>query len=126
MSEGSVTDSVADNESQDGADGETDDEDRTYFDTNEFLYSDALRCASYRSREGMGNASIFDRDYICYDGVHGFDKEIKDVSYPYLKRRVSCLCKVQEEFGSTLGSHGAKHASYHRAIQGRVEPVCDP
>ena len=29
MSEGSVTDSVADNESQDGADGETDDEDRT-------------------------------------------------------------------------------------------------
>lgn len=87
MSEGSVTDSVADNESQDGADGETDDEDRTYFDTNEFLYSDALRCASYRSREGMGNASISDRDYICYDGVHGFDKEIKDVSYPYVKRR---------------------------------------
>ncbi|KAG4377005.1 hypothetical protein GLYMA_18G012500v4 [Glycine max] len=87
MSEGSVTDSVADNESQDGADGETDDEDRTYFDTNEFLYSDALRCASYRSREGMGNASISDRDYICYDGVHGFEKEIKDVSYPYVKRR---------------------------------------
>ncbi|KHN44383.1 Oxysterol-binding protein-related protein 1D [Glycine soja] len=87
MSEGSATDSVADNESQDGADVETDDEDRTYFDTNEFLYSDALRSASYRSREGMGNASIFDRDYICYDGVHGFDKEIKDVSYPYVKRR---------------------------------------
>ncbi|KAG5093346.1 hypothetical protein JHK84_048934 [Glycine max] len=87
MSEGSVTDSVADNESQDGADGETDDEDRTYFDTNEFLYSDALRSASYRSREGMGNASISDRDYICYDGVHGFEKEIKDVSYPYVKRR---------------------------------------
>ena len=43
-----------------------------------------------------------------------------------LKRRVSCLREVQNEFGSTLGSHGAKHASYHRAIQGRVEPVCDP
>ncbi|KAL2332715.1 hypothetical protein Fmac_013928 [Flemingia macrophylla] len=87
MSEGSATDSVADNESQDGADVETDDDDRTYFDTNEFLYSDALRSASYRSREGMGNASIYDRDYICYDGVHGFEKEIKDVSYPYVKRR---------------------------------------
>ncbi|TKY47706.1 Oxysterol-binding protein-related protein 1D [Spatholobus suberectus] len=87
MSEGSATDSVADNESQDGADVETDDDDRTYFDTNEFLYSDVLRSASYRSRESMGNASIYDRDYICYDGVHGFEKEIKDVSYPYVKRR---------------------------------------
>ncbi|XP_068474386.1 oxysterol-binding protein-related protein 1D isoform X2 [Phaseolus vulgaris] len=87
MSEGSATDSVADNESQDGADVETDDDDRTYFDTNEFLYSDALRSASYRSREGMTNGSIYDRDYICYDGVHGFDKEIKDVRYPYVKRR---------------------------------------
>ncbi|XP_027925726.1 oxysterol-binding protein-related protein 1D isoform X1 [Vigna unguiculata] len=86
MSEGSATDSVADNESQDGADVETDDDDRTYFDTNEFLYSDALRSASYRSREGMTNGSIYDRDYICYDGVHGFE-EIKDVRYPYVKRR---------------------------------------
>ncbi|KAK7312029.1 hypothetical protein RJT34_10574 [Clitoria ternatea] len=87
MSEGSATDSVVDNESQDGADVETDDDDRTYFDTNEFLYSDALRSASYRSREGMGNTSIYDRDYILYDGVHGFEKQIKDVSYPYVKRR---------------------------------------
>ncbi|XP_027334223.1 oxysterol-binding protein-related protein 1D isoform X2 [Abrus precatorius] len=87
MSEGSATDSVADNESQEGADVETDDEDRTYFDTNEFLYSDALRSASYRSREGMSNASIYDKDYILYDGLHGFEKEIKDVSYPYVKRR---------------------------------------
>ncbi|XP_061350274.1 oxysterol-binding protein-related protein 1D isoform X2 [Gastrolobium bilobum] len=87
FSEGSATDSVADNESQDGADFETDDDDGTYFDTNEVLYSDALRSASYRSREGMGNASIYDRDNSLYDGLHGFEKEIKDVSYPYVKRR---------------------------------------
>lgn len=87
MSEGSATDSVADNESQDGGDAETDDDDGTYFDTNEILYSDALRSASYRSREGTGNASIYDRDYILHDSLHGFEKAIKDISYPYVKRR---------------------------------------
>ncbi|KAK2389412.1 OSBP(oxysterol binding protein)-related protein 1C [Trifolium repens] len=87
MSEGSATDSVVDNESQDGADAETDDEDGTYFDTNETLYSDALRSASYRSREGTGNASIYDRDYSLHDGLHGFEMAIKDISYPYVKRR---------------------------------------
>ena len=87
MSEGSATDSVADNESQDGADVETDDDDGAFFDTNEFLSSDALRSASYRSREGMGNANIYDRDCFPSDGLHGFEKEIKDVSYPYVRRR---------------------------------------
>ncbi|KAK7280938.1 hypothetical protein RIF29_08517 [Crotalaria pallida] len=87
LSEGSATDSVADNESQDGADVETDDEDGAYFDTNEFLSADALRSASYRSREGMGNGNIYDRDFILYDGLYGFEKEIKDVSYPYVQRR---------------------------------------
>ncbi|CAK8567240.1 unnamed protein product [Lathyrus sativus] len=87
MSEGSATDSVADNESQDGADAETDDDDGAYFDTNEILYSDALRSASYRSREGTGNANVYDRDYILHDGLHGFEKVIKDISYPYVKRR---------------------------------------
>ncbi|KAL1289913.1 hypothetical protein HN51_058289 [Arachis hypogaea] len=87
MSEGSATDSVADNESQDGADVETDDDDGAFFDTNEFLCSDALRSASYRSREGMTNASIHDRDCLLSDGLHGFEKGIKDVSYPYVRRR---------------------------------------
>ncbi|CAL0327981.1 unnamed protein product [Lupinus luteus] len=87
MSEGSATDSVADNESQDGADVETDDEDGAYFDTNEFLSSDALRSASYRSREGTGNANIYNKDFILCDGLYGFEKEIKDVSYPYVQRR---------------------------------------
>ncbi|MED6219571.1 Oxysterol-binding protein- protein 1D, variant 2 [Stylosanthes scabra] len=87
MSEGSATDSVADNESQDGADVETDDDDGAFFDTNEFLCSDALRSASYRSREGMANGSIYDRDCLLSDGLHGFEKGIKDIKYPYVRRR---------------------------------------
>ncbi|KAI4317338.1 hypothetical protein L6164_025212 [Bauhinia variegata] len=87
MSEGSGTDSVLDNESQDGVDVETDDDDGTYFDTNDFLSSDALRSASYRSREGMGNACIYDRDSFYFDSLYGVDKEIKAVNYPYVKRR---------------------------------------
>lgn len=52
MSEGSATDSDAENESQDGGDVETDEDEGTYFDTYDILSSDALRSASYRSREG--------------------------------------------------------------------------
>lgn len=87
MSEGSASDSVADNESQDGGDVETDDDDGTYFDTNDFLSSDALRSASYRSREGVGNSCIYDRDSFFSDGLRGFEKGIKDIKYPYVKRR---------------------------------------
>lgn len=53
MSEGSGSDSDAENESQDGGDVETDEDEGTYFDTYDILSSDALRSASYRSREGL-------------------------------------------------------------------------
>ncbi|XP_050276411.1 oxysterol-binding protein-related protein 1D [Quercus robur] len=86
MSEGSATDSCADNESQDGADVETDEDDGTYFDTNDFLSSDFLRSASYRSRDSLGNV-IYDRDSFLSDRLHGFEKEIRAVEYPYVKRR---------------------------------------
>ncbi|XP_059448859.1 oxysterol-binding protein-related protein 1D [Corylus avellana] len=86
MSEGSATDSCADNESQDGADVETDEDDRTYFDTNDFLSSDALRSASYRSRETLGSC-IYDRDSFFSDRSHGIEKEIRVIQYPYVKRR---------------------------------------
>lgn len=87
MSEGSATDSCADNESQDGADVETDEDDGTYFDTNDFLSSDALRSASYRSRETLGNACIYDKDSFFSDRLHGIEKQIRLVDYPYIKRR---------------------------------------
>lgn len=87
MSEGSVSDSDADIESHDAADIETDDEDGTYFDTNDFLSSDSLRSASYRSREGAGNGCIFERDYFFSDRSCGIDKEIRMVEYPYVRRR---------------------------------------
>ncbi|PON42319.1 Oxysterol-binding protein [Parasponia andersonii] len=87
MSEGSASDSDADNESQDGADIETDEDDGTYFDTNDFLSADSLRSASYRSREGMGNGCIYERDSSFSDRLRGIEKEIRMVEYPYVKRR---------------------------------------
>ncbi|XP_021292603.1 oxysterol-binding protein-related protein 1D [Herrania umbratica] len=86
MSEGSATDSDADNESQDGADVETDEDDGTYFDTNDFLSSEALRSASYRCRE-TGKGCIYDKDAFFSDRLCGPEKEIKIIQYPYVKRR---------------------------------------
>ncbi|KDP26707.1 hypothetical protein JCGZ_17865 [Jatropha curcas] len=88
MSEGSPSDSEADNESQDGADVETDEDDGIFFDTNDFLSSEALRSASYRSRETMGNACMYDKDPFFSDNLHGaFEKRIRTIQYPYVKRR---------------------------------------
>ncbi|XP_065875918.1 oxysterol-binding protein-related protein 1D [Euphorbia lathyris] len=88
MSEGSPSDSEADNESQDGADVETDEEDGIFFDTNDFISSEALRSASYRSRDINGNACIYDKDTIFSDNLGGaFEKEIGKIKYPYVKRR---------------------------------------
>ncbi|XVF43845.1 hypothetical protein PTKIN_Ptkin02bG0072600 [Pterospermum kingtungense] len=86
MSEGSASDSDADNESQDGADVETDEDDGTYFDTNDFLSSEALRSASYRCREA-GNGSLYDKDTFFSDHLCGPEKEIRIIQYPYVKRR---------------------------------------
>ncbi|XP_068332922.1 oxysterol-binding protein-related protein 1D-like [Pyrus communis] len=102
LSEGSASDSDADNESQDGADVETDEDEGTYFDTYDILSSealrsasyrnreglgnDALRSASYRSREGLGNGCIFERDSFFSDRLRGLE-EIKTIKYPYVKRR---------------------------------------
>ena len=87
MSEGSASDSDAENESQDGADIETDEDDGAYFDTNDFLSSESLRSASYRSREGTGNGGILERDSFFSDRLRGIEKEIKIIEYPYVKRR---------------------------------------
>ncbi|KAK6252427.1 hypothetical protein QUC31_014147 [Theobroma cacao] len=86
MSEGSATESDADNESQDGADVETDEDDGIYFDTNDFLSSEALRSASYRCRE-TGKGCIYDKDAFFSDRLCGPEKEIRIIQYPYVKRR---------------------------------------
>ncbi|KAE8665026.1 Oxysterol-binding protein-related protein 1C [Hibiscus syriacus] len=86
MSEGSATDSDADNESRDGADIETDEDDGTYFDTNDFLSSEALRSASYRCRE-TGTGCVFDKDALFSDCMCRPEKEIRTIKYAYVKRR---------------------------------------
>ena len=90
MSEGSGSDSDADNESQDGADVETDEDDIVFFDTNDFLSSESLRSASYRSRETMGNGTLIsNRDPFLSDYLHDIEMEIRTVEYPFVKRRDS-------------------------------------
>lgn len=90
MSEGSATDSDADNESQYGVDVETDDDDGTFFDTNDFLSAESLRSASYRSRDnpiygyspwGCEKESSFAGDF------RESGMEIKAIKFPYIKRR---------------------------------------
>ncbi|XP_058102070.1 oxysterol-binding protein-related protein 1D isoform X2 [Magnolia sinica] len=90
LSEGSATDSDADNESQDGVDGETDEDDRIFFDTRDFLSSDSLRSASYRSREIMGhafNGLAYDKESCFSDNINEVNAMIKTIEYPYVKRR---------------------------------------
>ncbi|CAN0896318.1 Oxysterol-binding protein-related protein 1D [Linum grandiflorum] len=86
LSEGSVSDTDADNESQDGVDAETDEEDKTFFDTNDFLSAEALRSASYRSRESVGSACIYDKDAFYSDRLQ-HEKDITTANYPLVKRR---------------------------------------
>ncbi|KAH9708519.1 Oxysterol-binding protein-related protein 1D [Citrus sinensis] len=85
--EGSASDSDAENESQDGADVETDEDDGIFFDTNDFLSSEALRSVSYRSREAMGHACIYDKELLFSDRLRGVENEIRPIQYPYVKRR---------------------------------------
>ncbi|KAF9603411.1 hypothetical protein IFM89_036112 [Coptis chinensis] len=89
MSEGSASDSDADNESQ-GVGIESDEDDGIFFDTTDFLSSESLRSASYRSRETTGNdcdALTCDTDSFCSNHVCHFDMEIKTIEYPHVKRR---------------------------------------
>ncbi|KAL9401203.1 hypothetical protein Peur_005052 [Populus x canadensis] len=87
MSEASASDSDADNESQDGADVESDENDGLFFDTNDFLSTDALRSSSYQSRAATGNTDIYDKDPFLSDHLRGFEKEIRTVQYPYVNKR---------------------------------------
>lgn len=90
MSEGSASDSDADNESRYGVDVETDDDDGTFFDTNDFLSAESLRSASYRSRDnpiythspwGCENESSFS-GHLRETGIG-----VKAIQFPYVKRR---------------------------------------
>ncbi|XWS63757.1 hypothetical protein CRYUN_Cryun06bG0129300 [Craigia yunnanensis] len=99
MSEGNATDSDVDNESQDGADVETDEDDGIYFDTNDFLSSEALRSASYRCRE-TGNGCIYDKDGFFSDSLCGPEKEIG--SFNILMTKGGKTCQNQRRKRSHL------------------------
>lgn len=89
LSEGSASDSDADNESRDGGDIGTDEE-GMYFDTNDFMPAESLRSASYRSRENTGNAcsSFTNENCSFFSGrLREVEIEIKAIEYPYVRRR---------------------------------------
>uniref|UniRef100_A0A1D1ZA57 Oxysterol-binding protein-related protein 1D n=1 Tax=Anthurium amnicola TaxID=1678845 RepID=A0A1D1ZA57_9ARAE len=89
LSEGSLTDSDADNESQ-GADGETDEDDGIYFDTRDFLSAECLRSASYRSRDVSGNGCDglpCNRGSCYHDHLHENGLGLTKINYPFVKRR---------------------------------------
>ncbi|KAL3835632.1 hypothetical protein ACJIZ3_010368 [Penstemon smallii] len=90
MSEGSGSDSDADNESRYGVDVETDEEDGTFFDTNDFLSAESLRSASYRSRDNpiyAHNSWTCEKESSFSGHLRESGMEIKTIEYPYIKRR---------------------------------------
>lgn len=92
MSEGSASDSGGDNESRDGGDVETDEEDAAFFDTRDFLSAEFLRSASYRGRDSTGSvcsSSLCDKAPFCFDHLGGVGNGIKSIEYPLVKRRDS-------------------------------------
>lgn len=91
-SEGTATESGEENESQDGVDGETDEEDDTFFDTKEFLSSDSLRSMSsgYTRRSVDSHDGILDDKHFPRSGsVNGVDADIEMIglNYPHVERR---------------------------------------
>ncbi|KAA8529674.1 hypothetical protein F0562_034226 [Nyssa sinensis] len=92
ISEGSASDTDADNESRDGVDVETDEDDGIFFDTNDFLSLESLRSSSYRNRENVGNACsslMHDKESFFSDQLREAGMEIKRIEYPYIERRDS-------------------------------------
>lgn len=90
MSEGSASDSDADNESRYGVDVETDDDDGIFFDTNDFLSAESLRSASYRSRDNPIYAYspwACEKESSFSGHLREVGVEIKAIDFPYIKRR---------------------------------------
>ncbi|GAB2280555.1 Oxysterol-binding protein- protein 1D [Dionaea muscipula] len=90
MSEGSGSESDADNESQEGLDAETDEDDGIYFDTHDHLSSESLRSVSYRGRESTGNCSLLMHDKSLFSpSSRELQTAIERVEYPFVRRRDS-------------------------------------
>ncbi|XP_047961253.1 oxysterol-binding protein-related protein 1D-like isoform X2 [Salvia hispanica] len=92
MSEGSASDSEADNESRYGVDIETDDDDDgIFFDTNDFLSAESLRSASYRSRDNpiYIHSPRSEKDASFSGHLREAATGVKGIEFPYIKRRAS-------------------------------------
>ncbi|KAH9331356.1 hypothetical protein KI387_003464, partial [Taxus chinensis] len=91
-SEGTATDSDEENESQDGVDGETDEDVDTFFDTKDYLSSESLRSTSSgyaRQSTDSHDGILGDREFFHSSSVNGrgVDMERIGLDYPYVERR---------------------------------------
>ncbi|XP_057848725.2 oxysterol-binding protein-related protein 1A isoform X1 [Cryptomeria japonica] len=91
-SEGTGTESDEENESQDGVDGETDEDVDTFFDTKDYLSSESLRSTSpgyarlsTDSREDMLDDKEFRHSYSLNE--RDADMERIGLDYPHVERR---------------------------------------
>ncbi|KAL1550402.1 Oxysterol-binding protein-related protein 1D, variant 2 [Salvia divinorum] len=91
MSEGSASDSDADNASRYGVDIETDDDDGIFFDTNDFLSAESLRSASYRSRDNpiCIHSPWAEKDASFSGHLREAGTGVEGLEFPYVKRRAS-------------------------------------
>ncbi|GER51563.1 oxysterol-binding protein [Striga asiatica] len=90
MSGGSATDSEADNESRYGVDVETDEDERIFFDTNDSLSAECLRSNSYKRRDNpvfAHSPSTNERRSSFSGHMRDVGVEIRDLEFPYIKRR---------------------------------------
>lgn len=91
-SEGTATESDEEIESQDGVDGETDEDDDTFFDTKEFLSSHSMRSMSsgYTQRSVDPCEELLDdKRFLRSASVNGIDADIEMIglNYPHVERR---------------------------------------
>eukprot|EP01018_Ginkgo_biloba_P014602 Gb_04474 [translate_table: standard] len=105
-SEVSGTESDEDNERQDGVEGETDEDEDTFFDTKDSL-SDSLRRSSsgYRRASAGSEDGILDgEDFSDATNSIDADMELVGFDYPYVKRRKGLPEPIEKEKGVSLWS----------------------
>ncbi|KAH7447555.1 hypothetical protein KP509_01G111700 [Ceratopteris richardii] len=97
--EGSVSDTDEDIVKPDGVDGETDEDDDTYFDTKEFL-----TFRKHNSVDSLGSASDSDDMSPKAAGAGDPSMELVGFKYPYVKRRKRLPDPKEKEKGVSLWS----------------------
>ncbi|KAK4429694.1 Oxysterol-binding protein-related protein 1C [Sesamum alatum] len=100
----SASESEDENERMDAAEGDTDEEDNTFFDTRDFLSSGSFRSSGSDFR--TSSFSSDDNEHCAFESEDGIDPAIKSAgtNFPYVKRRRKLPDPVEKEKGVSLWS----------------------